>query len=748
MLSPVYDAIKKRLPPLSISLVIVLFFFGHVAHWERWSILDEVELWAYDMRMNVTLEPSTEPDPRVVIVDIDEKSLAELGRWPWGRNQIADILAQLFERYQVNIVGMDVLFAEPDASSGLHKLEELAANELKGQTDFLAALADLREDLDYDAYLAEKIQNQRLILGYTFSDREEEDSTNVGTLPPALFSVSLAPEALSQARQASSYAGNLARFQQAALGAGHFNFHSDTDSITRRTALLYEYEGQLYEALSFAVARHVLAPDAELNLDIQTQSDQQRVEGIAFAGHYIPLSPELEALVPYKGKQGQFPIVSAVDVLKGRAAPDVLKDKIILLGTTAHGLFDLRATPLTEAYPGVEVHASLITGIMDNKIMGSPAFIEGIESLFLLLTALISIMLLLWLSPVWATVYVALLNGGLIWLNLYLWQENLLVMPIATTLLMSVALYIFNMAYGYFVEANNKHQLSNLFGQYVPPQLVDEMSENPNLSLSLEGENREMTVLFSDVRGFTSLSEGLSPKQLSLLMNTFLTPMTHIIHKQRGTIDKYMGDAIMAFWGAPLNDPDHARHALQAALAMNACLQTLQPELKQNGWPPLKIGIGLGTGLMNVGNMGSEFRMAYTVLGDTVNLGSRLEGLTKEYGVDIIVSAATKTAVPEYSYRLLDTVRVKGKDKPVSIFEPLGLTEELDVNEVDELNAYHQALNAYQARQWHTALTAFEQLLNLHTDKRIYQIYQQRSQHFLKYAPDDDWDGVFTHTHK
>ena len=748
MFAPVYDAIKKRLPPLSISLIIVLFFFGHVVHWERWALLEEMELWAYDLRMNATLAEQSHQDARIIIVDIDEKSLAELGRWPWGRNQIADILTQLFDYYQVNIVGLDVLFAEPDASSGLQKLEELARNELKQQADFIEVLAHLRQDLDYDAYLARKIQNQRLILGYTFNDHADADSSNVGTLPVPVFSIDDAPVALKQTHKARYYAGNMQIFQQAALDAGHFNFHTDSDSITRRVPLFYEYGGQLYEALSFALARHVLAANAELILDIKAEGGEQRVEGVFFGDYYIPLSPELDALIPYKGKQGYFLRVSAVDVLKGRVKPDVLRGKIVVLGTTAHGLFDQRATPITESYPGVEVHASLIAGILDQQIMGSPAFIEGIESLFLLLVAFISIILLLWLSPVWATIYVFAVNGALIWLNLYVWQEILLVLPIATTLLMSLALYIFNMAYGYFVEVNNKHQLGSLFGQYVPPQLVDEMSENPNLSLSLEGESREMTVLFSDVRGFTNLSEGLSPKQLSQLMNTFLTPMTHIIHKQRGTIDKYMGDAIMAFWGAPLQDPEHALHALQAALAMIACLKTLQPALKEKGWPPLKVGIGLGTGIMNVGNMGSEFRMAYTVLGDTVNLGSRLEGLTKEYGVDIIVSAATKEAVPEYSYRLLDIVRVKGKEQPVSIFEPLGITTELDTKLLRELEGYHQALYAYQGQQWLQALEQFQRLHDLQPQKQIYKIYQNRSQHFLNYAPAANWDGVFTHTHK
>ena len=258
-----------------------------------------------------------------------------------------------------------------------------------------------------------------------------------------------------------------------------------------------------------------------------------------------------------------------------------------------------------------------------------------------------------------------------------LWEYGNIALPLAGGLIMIFALFALNMTYGYFTTERTKRQITGLFGQYVPSEVVDEMSKNPE-QVSMEGESREMTILFSDVRGFTTISEGLEPRDLSLLMNEFLTPLSRVIYSHRGTIDKYMGDCIMAFWGAPLPDTRHAYHAVLSGLEMQRTLSDLQPHFKERGWPQIHIGVGINTGRVSVGNMGSEVRVAYTVMGDAVNLASRLEGITKEYGVGVLVGEATKDAAPEFVYRELDLVRVKGKDKPVAIFEPLGLVGEVE----------------------------------------------------------------------
>ena len=332
--------------------------------------------------------------------------------------------------------------------------------------------------------------------------------------------------------------------------------------------------------------------------------------------------------------------------------------------------------------------------------------------------------------------------------NLAIFHYENLVLPLASGLVMVTILFVFSMAYGFFIEARGKRQITSLFGQYVPPELVDEMARNP-ASFSMEPQSREMTVLFSDVRGFTTISEGLEPRDLSSLMNEFLTPLTEVIYSHRGTMDKYMGDAIMAFWGAPLPAQDHARQGIKAALEMHRKLKELQPHFRSRNWPEIYIGVGLNTGRMSVGNMGSKVRVAYTVMGDAVNLASRLEGLTKEYGAAIIVAESTRNlTAQDFVYRELDRVRVKGKLEPVAIFEPLGAVGEVDKRTLDELRLFNQALKLYRAQDWDMAELQLINLLKLSPDCRLYHLYIERIGLYRVASPGREWDGAFTFEHK
>jgi adenylate cyclase len=315
--------------------------------------------------------------------------------------------------------------------------------------------------------------------------------------------------------------------------------------------------------------------------------------------------------------------------------------------------------------------------------------------------------------------------------------------PLASTFSTILALFALNMSWGYFVESRSKRQFTDLFGQYVPPELVDEMARDPE-RYSMEGKNEELTVLFSDVRGFTTISEGLDPKELTRLMNEYLGAMTQVVRKNRGTLDKYIGDAIMAFWGAPVADADHARHAVQTALEMQVELRKLDEPFKARGWPPLHIGVGINSGTMTVGDMGSPVRKSYTVMGDAVNLGSRLESITKQYGVGIIVSETTRAQVKDYIYRELDRVRVKGKDEPVGIFEPLGMPAEISKATQDELKLWNQALRFYRAQDWDQAELQLYNLSRITPDRYLYQLYTTRIAHHRANPPGDGWDGVTT----
>jgi adenylate cyclase len=447
--------------------------------------------------------------------------------------------------------------------------------------------------------------------------------------------------------------------------------------------------------------------------------------------------------VPYRGKQGSFRYYSMVDVIHERIDVAELKGKIALIGTTAPGIFDMRATPVEGVYPGVEVHANLLAGILDENLKHQPADVGGMEFLLLLAFGFVMVFLQPRLGFVAGLATMALVLVVLIAANVAIFHYYNMVLPLASVLAMVLVLFTFNMAYGFFIEGAGKRKVAARFGQYVPPEVAEEMAEAPD-DYNMEGESREMTVLFTDVRGFTSISEGLEPKALSQLMNAFLTPLTEVIYRYRGTIDKYMGDCIMAFWGAPVKNPEHAGQGVLAALEMQQKLKSLQPEFRAKGWPEVKIGVGLNTGRMSVGNMGSRIRLAYTVMGDAVNLASRLEGLTKEYGADIIVGEDTKAAATGIVFMELDRVRVKGKEVAVAMFEPLGREGAVPQAALAEAEAFHQAAAAYRKQAWDDAEARFRRLEQAAPDRKLYKLFLERIAKFRLQPPGGDWDGAYT----
>ncbi len=740
--------LKDNWTRVAMSAAVLVLFLLHATETWRLDFIDQMENLAYDSHLGLTMPRKV--DDSVVIVDIDEASLTAEGRWPWSRDKLARLLDGLFQQYKVKLVGFDIVFAESDESSGLKILEQLANGELQGNQDFINRLDVIRPQLDYDGIFAETIQKYNVVLGYYFNFGDGADIAKIGELPEAMFEKSDFQGKAVQFLTATGYGGNLKALQASAMGAGHFTPSLDRDGVVRRVPMLLRYGDKYYGSLSLEIVRRALGVDA-----VTTRFEKPLFEARGYAGlewlmlgkFGVPVDKNVRTLVPYRGGRGSFHYVSATDVLKGAADPNILKDRIVLVGTSAPGLLDLRATPMDTAYPGVEVHANLIAGILNGKTLEFPAYTMGAEVLLLVAVGLGMMLAGALFSPLNTTLFTFIGILFYIGFNHLVWAMGQTVLPLASGILMALTMFLLNMSYGYFVEARGKRQITGLFGQYVPPELVDEMAKAPT-EYSLEAESRELTVLFSDVRGFTTISEGLSPADLAELMNQFLTPMTAVIHHSRGTIDKYMGDAIMAFWGAPLKDSEHARHALEAGLGMIAKLDEINAQFRGRGWPEISIGVGLNSGLMNVGNMGSSFRMAYTVVGDAVNLGSRLEGLTKKYGVRLIVSETTKEAVPEYAYRELDRVRVKGKAKPVAIYEPLVPVEELDPQVKKELKLFADTMRLYRAQQWDTAELNFVNLLRSSASPGPYKIYAERVAYFRKSPPASDWDGVFDHESK
>lgn len=738
---------RRHLVRIALSLLVTLLVIAGNTFYEL-PVLKRLENIAYDTRLKLTLPGGI--DPRVVIVDIDERSLAIEGRWPWPRDRLALLVNRLFDDYGIAVLGFDVVFADEDTGTALEVLDQLAAGSLKSDTQFMDEFQRIRPSLEFERLFAESLKDRPVVMGYYFQSRiRPEDATTGGLLPEPLLAVEGSGLERIPFVEAHGYGANLEILQRSAFTAGFFdNPLVDDDGVYRRVPLLTTYDGQLYQSLALGVTRlytgnEIIEPLVYFD---DTGTRAEGLEGIRLDNLEIPLDYRAAALVPYRGGQGSFPYVSITDVLNGTADPAVLEGAIVLVGTSAPGLQDLRSTPVQNVYSGVEVHANLVAGFLDGSVKHQPGYVLGVEFVLLLAIGLFMTFALPVLSAAWSAIISILIAGGVTAFNVVVWNSGV-VIPLAPTLLLVLLLFLLQMSYGFFVEGRGKRQITRMFGQYVPPELVDEMSINPD-ELGVGGDSREMTVLFSDVRSFTTISEGLNPQELTQLMNEMLTPMTRIIHQHRGTIDKYMGDAIMAFWGAPLHDPEHARNALLAGLDMLAELPKIQKDFEAKGWPPIRIGVGLNTGMMNVGNMGSEFRMAYTVLGDAVNLGSRLEGLTKQYGVSIMVSEFTKAAVPDFAYRELDVVQVKGKEEPVAIFEPIGPADQVDAEQLKNLKLYNQTLKLFRAQQWDQAEMQLVNLKQVEPERKLYDVYIDRIQHYREFPPGADWDGVFKHTTK
>jgi adenylate cyclase len=679
-----------------------------------------------------------------VIVDVDEQSLKAEGYWPWPRDKLALMVHQLFARYRVRVVGFDTAFPEVGPNAGLPVLEAAARGELRDDAAFQAFLARMRPSLDHDRRFAEEIRKHPVVLGFLVSAQAERSAV----LPPSAFPATALADAQYSYFSATGYSGNIALLQAAATAAGHLYATLDPDGITRSVPIFMQVGDGFYEAMSLAVLRVYLG-NAPIKLEKTIVASGGRSVGWMRSVNIgdavrIPLDQRMAALIPFRS-QGSYRYVSATDVIRGTLGADELKDRIVLIGTSARGLVDVRATPTREDLPGVEIHAGLISGALDNALKSRPTETLAIAMLTILLVGIPFAVLLRRLSALAATLAVAGVLAVLLGVNAWAWQARNLVLPLAGPLVMLAGLYFLDVVWGYFAETRHRRLLTDLFGTYGPKEIVAEMAEHPE-EYSMHGQSLEMTVLFADIRDFTSIAETRTPQDLKDLINTFFTRMTICIEDKRGIVDKYIGDAIMAFWGAPVRDAEHARHALEARLAMQNALRDLDPVFANKGWPALRIGVGLNCGTMSVGDMGSQFRRSYTVMGDAVNLASRLQDLTKEYGVGVLVSENIVRAVQDFVYREVDKVRVKGKREGVAIFEPLGAQGEVHSDTLLEIARFHEALAHFRERRWDEAAALLEELAAAAPGMKLYRIYRERIAQFRVSPPDAGWDGVFGFT--
>jgi len=734
---------KRKVWPVGVGLAITFFHL----YWMNTSnpILIEIRQrldWIiYDMRLFYNLEDNPEPSQDIVLIDMDERSLSEQGRWPWSRLVMADLINKLGDAGVV-VTAIDVSFPEPENNPATQVIRYVQEQELDSE-EVVSALERAEIELDADGALAGAVAGYDVIPGYLFIN----DGESKGAIPHPVVTSTDVPARAWGIRSASGYIANIPEVTEAAVGSGFYSVLEDDDGTLRRYNMLFEHNGDIYSSLALETIRlYMFADEIEI---IGTQTgDTMALEGVRVADLEIPLDQYGQMLIPFRGRSGQFPTVSATDVIEGRVDPAELEGRIAFIGSTAMALFDFRSTPVQSQFPGLDVHPTIAQGILDQNIPHQPWWGYGITVILVLGTGVLFSFILPFLSAPFILGISLVYLAGYAFLNNWAWSSLGWAMDatiiISLVVMQSVGVFV----YGFVSERFARLQVTDMFGQYVPPELVEQMSKSPDNALSFDGDRREMTVLFADIRNFTSISEGMEPAQLKDMLNRYFTPMTKIIFDNRGTIDKYIGDLVMAFWGAPLDDPDHAKNALMGAMEMLEETQNLKAKFTAMGYPDIEIGIGLNSGEMNVGNMGSEYRRSYTVLGDNVNLGSRIEGLTKFYGAKLLVGENTYyLCQDEFEFCPVDKVLVKGKEEPVTLYEPLGKKDDIDPETLFEMESYQEALEAYYQGYWEDAHRQFFILSKLNPDRGLYKVYAERTSGEHE-PPAEGWDGVFRHTSK
>jgi len=685
------------------------------------------------------LRPRPQEIRPVVIVDIDEASLKAIGQWPWPRTTIADLVTQITQLGAVAI-GFDIIFPEPDRMS-----PAIAERSFRGiDAETWAKLDSLPSN---DEALAEAIRHSRVVIGQAGAAAPE-----LKTAADAALQTGFAVRGPDPRQYLVTFAGllrNVPVIEQAAAGRGLFSIDPESDGIIRRVPVIMTAQGSVVPSLSMEMLRVVTGSSA-----ILVRVDQAGVQSVAVPGLEVPTDRNGQFWVHFNHHDPER-YVSAKDVLQGNVPPDRLAGKLVLIGTSAIGLLDLKTTPLDAAIPGVEVHAQILESVLSKSSLVNPNYAIGAE---LALAVLFGLAIIIAAPMLPASIVIVLggcLIAGLIGLSLYLFVEHNLLIDFTYPLISSWLIYLVLTFVNYFREQKQRRQIRSAFGYYLSPHMVEQLARSPE-KLVLGGEERRMTILFSDVRGFTTISEHYKddPQGLTRLMNRFLTPLTNAIIERKGTIDKYIGDAIMAFWNAPVDDGEQEANACEAALEMLLRAETLNGELKReaetNGgiYMPLCIGIGLNTGPCVVGNMGSDFRFNYSVLGDTVNLASRLEGRTKDYRIPVVIGSRTaEGAKQKFAVMEIDLIMVKGKKQPEAVFTVLGRSEVEADPRCQELRATNaQMLGRFRKQQWDDAIDLIarcRKFANGFDLSGLYDMYEERIELYRAQPPGPGWDGVY-----
>lgn len=739
------------LNPTSITtgltiIILVLFFIGV-------PIFDIIELKTYDLRF--MLRGTEKPLPNIALAVIDEKSLDTEGRWPWPRSKIAKMI-DIISKDGAKVIGFDIGFLEPDENSSLKFIKKIdqKISSLKIQNSQLSKfIEDSKTSEDNDLNLANSIRSSKakIVLGYFFHINQASLNYEIAKedIEKQLDLISNSRYPLIRYEQQNMYTdpfitayapeSNIDIISKTSESSGYFNMFPDQDGVVRWIPFVLKCGEEIYSPLSFqAVWNYLDKPQ------IIVKVASYGIEGIQMGKVFIPTDENGQVLINYLGPERTFPHYSISDILNGKLPKGTFDNAIVLVGATAIGVYDMRNTPFSPIFPGLEIHSTVIDNILKENFLHKPKWAKIYDLLAIIVLGLIPGIALPRLSALKGILFTAALFILHIFISRLFFVQFGLWVNIVYPLLIIIVIYTSLTLFHYITEERERKKIRGAFSYYVSSSVVNEMLKSPE-RLKLGGDKRDLSVLFSDIRGFTTISEGLSPEELVHLLNEYLTVMTDIVFKYDGTLDKYMGDAIMAIYGAPLEQPDHPSKACHSALDMMEGLKELNEKWIHEGKKPLDIGIGINTGPMMVGNMGSAQRFDYTVMGDSVNLGSRLEGANKSYKTNILISESTYERVMDaFVCMELDSVRVKGKTLPVSIYQLVGEKSYVSSEYMAAIDYFHKGLQLYRKQKWDEAIEVFKTVTAMNHSIYAADLYIERATELKNDPPPSEWDGVFT----
>lgn len=744
MIDSIARFLEQNQQTFRFPLVVLMSITALVIAYTQPMVTELVEYKSLDQRFH--WRGPIEPNPNVVILAVDDNSLTEVGRWPWSRDKISEIVDKVMGEYGASAMGFDMVFSEEQLNP-LRESLRLLENSGRQDKDVTSWLKTHEEIGDVDARLEHgfKKYHERIVPGYFFYPQ--------GSNPPELAVARLNQQLdfMQMSAMTSEFSkhadikvprmaaieGNLPRFSKQADMVGFFNFFPDGDGMIRRVPLVAERDAYIYPSMDLQAMRiHMNWPTMVIKVD-RTGVDQ-----ITLDDKVIRTDETGSMLLNHYGPKGTFRHIPAADVLAGRVDPKVMKNAIVIFGVTAVGVYDYRPTPFDPAFPGVEAHAAAISNILNDEEISRPGYLDIIELVSVLLLGLLCGRLVIGRGPavqvlvmfVIPVLFVALAFWVFVAFGLWVKATYLILGVLLPTVPITVL--------DYFVESRKRAFIHDAFAHYLAPEVVDKLSKNPDM-LKLGGEERHMTAFFSDIASFSTFSEKLSPAELVGFLNIYLSAMSDIILARGGTIDKYEGDAVIAFFGAPLDMPNHAVQCVLAAVEQQQALDRLRVEWAEQGYPDVHIRIGMNSGPMLVGNMGTQNSMNYTMMGDHVNLAARLEGVCKQYKVPILISRDTYALVrDEVSARFVDRVRVVGRSQPVDLYEPLGERGKVDEERIKLGRAYERAWGYMQNRMFTEAEKLMMGIRKKAPRDGLYEVMLQRVHGFVKNPPPDDWDGV------